>query len=1069
MKGIIVRLFFIIILSTLSLAILRAQSNSSGDSTAVESAPGFGEEETDLGFVPGTNLVLTPKLRQRMRLLEASGISREDIASYLKDNASSSYLLGNQLEVQNGSADSDQSIQIPDNQIDEILPLPNLPARDVTGASEVDDESSDYFKYLENRRIRAIEEQDLKRKLKEEERERELKRKDSILTLRNFVFGQHIFSRKYRYFNTNLGLTPPDEYIVGPGDKFRIFIYGRNEKEEVLEVESDGSVMRQYLGKISLRDLSFKEARAVLINRYRSIAESSSIEVNLIAGMNGQRLRIDLVGFIQQPGPYSIIPGTSILGAIFEAGGITGKGSVRNIQLRSDDKLVKNIDLYDYLLEGSELPIPQQYDYVIVKRQGKIIQIRGDVARPMFYELNEDENLMDLIDFAGGLNFKARTGLAQLIRFEEGKRRITDFNLETLLRNKQDLPLQDGDQIVIQSQGEGLLNYVNVRGSVEFPGVYELNQGDRVTNVIAQAGGLDTTAFMKRAYITRVESPGQLRYIPIDLQKAMANDAEHNLVLQYFDELEIFSETDFNDVQRITITGMVNKPDTFDLTPEMSLRDILYKAGGFRKDADLSNIELARFAEADDLDSRKFGAFKSRQDSLGSDSSLFQIITHVAISDNWQDDPALDSILLAPYQRVKVYSKYDFIYPQSIQLVGAVEIPGKYQVTRTTTLKDILYDAGGLTENADLNEVELYRRIRVRDKGKFGTQSENPEIVRFQLDDDWQVSTVADSILLTDYYRVVIRSESEFFKSGHISVKGRVGKPSTFDYSPKMTLMDAFYKAGGIDLSADHNNIEISRVVEVINENGEIIPTPVSTKYVSTKQDWQADSSLKDILLNPYDQIFVRPNPDFILQEQIFVNGEVLSPGEYAKNSRNERLTSLVKRAGGITDIAYLKGAYLMRDRVGKVSIKLEKALRRPNSKFNISLLEGDRLIIPPATNVVQINGNVLQPGTTVLFEPRKTSFKYYLNQAGGYDRRSQKRLSTVTYADGVTRRVKTFLIFKKYPKMEQGTYIYVPAKEPKGEGRGEGEPKFRINLQEIIASATGILTLILLIDRTFD
>ncbi|MEM7512647.1 MAG: hypothetical protein AAF388_17060, partial [Bacteroidota bacterium] len=229
------------------------------------------------------------------------------------------------------------------------------------------------------------------------------------------------------------------------------------------------------------------------------------------------------------------------------------------------------------------------------------------------------------------------------------------------------------------------------------------------------------------------------------------------------------------------------------------------------------------------------------------------------------------------------------------------------------------------------------------------------------------------------------------------------------------------------------------------------------------------DPMLDTMLIFPYDQIFVREDPDFKLQQSVYVSGEVNIPDEYNMISESEKLNSFVFRAGGLTPIAYPRGASISRPGIGSISINLEKALAKPNSKYNISLLPGDELVVPPKVNTIQIDGNVLRPGTLVLFEPNKKRFKYYVNLAGGFDRRTKRKFSTVTYVDGKTKRVKNIVFgIKSYPRVEQGAVIEIAAK-PEKTNAGFLRGVSRINLQDVLASATAVLTFYLLIDRTFD
>ncbi|MEM9985695.1 MAG: SLBB domain-containing protein, partial [Bacteroidota bacterium] len=568
-----------------------------------------------------------------------------------------------------------------------------------------------------------------------------------------------------------------------------------------------------------------------------------------------------------------------------------------------------------------------------------------------------------------------------------------------------------------------------------------------------------------------------------------------NIELQYFDALLIFSQQELRDQRYIEVAGEVRKPGVLPVFPSMTVKDLLYLVGGPKQDADLNNIELSILTEAENFyipndeeessiqpmqpgnftgnplqpgaETAELGSTELGAEAEGLESGQ-EVVRRIQVNGNWENDPVLDTMLIYGFDRLQIYSKYDFLNFQYIEVEGAVKRPGRYQLQRGMSLKDILYQAGGLTDSADVNEIELYQDIDLNERGNFNTRSPRKEIVRVEIEgENWQESIIADTIFLNDFYRVVIRSESDFFQQGFVQVKGLVNAPGEYAVGPNMTLKDVLYQAEGIQMTADFQRVELSRVVETLSETGEVIPVPIVVSAVPVNQNWQEDSTLDQIEINAFDQIMVRRNPDFELQESIFVRGEVLVDGEYHKTSRNESLTSFIGRAGGVTNLAYLEGAYILRPEIGKISIRLEKALRRPGSKWDIPLLVGDSLIVPPRTDIVSITGNVLRPGVNVLYEPSKRKFKYYVNLAGGFDRRSRRNTSTVTYADGSVKGVRHFLIFRRYPKVEQGSVIFIDVRPPRKE-RSAGE-SFSGFFQEITAQLTAALTFILLIDRTLN
>ncbi|MEM8888170.1 MAG: SLBB domain-containing protein, partial [Bacteroidota bacterium] len=295
--------------------------------------------------------------------------------------------------------------------------------------------------------------------------------------------------------------------------------------------------------------------------------------------------------------------------------------------------------------------------------------------------------------------------------------------------------------------------------------------------------------------------------------------------------------------------------------------------------------------------------------------------------------------------------------------------------------------------------------------------------------------------------------------------KGEVRNPGRFKLVPNMTLRDLIYQAGGLKLIADFDNIELTRIIE-LKEDGKIIPTPIVVQTISVNQDWQNDPSLAEVEINAFDQVFIRKNPDFEVQESVFLEGEVISPGEYNKIRKFERISSLVKRANGPTDLADIEGAQIFRIGInGPISLRLKKALANPGGKYDIPLLEGDRLLIPPLQNTVTISGNVLRPGITVIYEKGKTRYRYYVKKyAGGFAKRTLKRNNTIAYADGSVRGTGRFFWKKFYPKVKQGSTIIVARKQDKKKKDKDGENRFKINTQELIATLTAILTFAILL-----
>ena len=905
------------------------------------------------------------------------------------------------------------------------------------------------------------------------------------------IFGHDIFRREPA--PDSIGrLTPPKGYLIGPGDVFVISIYGPSERFESLPVRDDGAVMRQFFGKIYLAGMTYQEAKDLLLLRYQRIVDPRSvIEINLTP--NPRTIGVNIVGEVRKPGYYQIPASLPAFRAIIRAGGISDIGTVRNIQIKRDGRVVHTIDIYKYLLEGEDESFYlREDDFIYVPTQGRIVRVSGAVLRPQRYELLPNEQLNALIQFAGGLTSVAKTDQMEITRIEEVpstqpgaprlEKRAIVLNIDYDEIRKLppgDYFMYDNDVLSIRGVNTKLVNEVNIYGSVQFPYKYQLIEGERVSDIITRAGGLTEDAYLDRAYVVR-KNPAirEAQYIPIDLRTIFPDSlhadlqAADNIELQFKDILLIFSNYTFLQERKTQVVGQVKKPGYYTAYPGMSLKDLLFLAGGPRENADLSTVELSLISTPDDVNIGNFeeGAvnpLEPGQTGDGDTEGEAKLIRRVEIPENWRDAPELDTIMVFGYNRVRFFSKYDFIFTRNLVVQGAVKRPLTLPVSRGMTLLDVLYQAGGLTEPSIANEVELYRVISVAEKGNYGTKETEAEIRRIRIRGDWRNDPLLDTLDITSYYKVVIRSESEFLQEGRVTIKGLVGSPGTYSVRPGMTLYDLLYMAGGLQLTADADRIELTRIIEVQGEDGTIYPIPTDLRLVSTSQNWMEDSALKSVPIFSFDQIFVRADPDFKLQESVFVEGEIITPGEYNKSFRYERLSSLVARANGITELSYLEGAYLIRKDIGKVSIQLDKALRRPGSKFDLRLLEGDVLVIPARTDAVTIEGNVLQPGTIVMFEPSHQRFKYYTDLAGGFAKRTLRRNCTVTYVDGKVKRAKKIFFIRIYPKVKQGALLTVAEKPAKRGQDGEGDrQRVRFNLEEVLSSATAILTFWVLLER---
>lgn len=883
------------------------------------------------------------------------------------------------------------------------------------------------------------------------------------------IYGHELFDTPDIQFQKAQSLLPPASYRIGPGDQFAITVWGQDNVTESLSVQPDGSIYTQTLGKVYVAGLTYERAQALIISRYkRFISRSSSIEV--VLGQNRRTIHVNIVGMVNRPGTYEIAATTSAFNALFEAQGIQEIGSVREIYIKRNGRTAQVLDLYDYLIGGDDDPVfLENNDLILVPVQQKVVEIQGSVKRPQRYELTYEEDLNALLSFAGGLTYEALLSNAQIVRLGEVKEELIDFNLGAYLKEKKSLRLDDGDEVRIKSLRRGIKNWVEIEGAVNYPDTYEVLSGERLADLIDRAGGMLEDAFYDRGYIVRLMTPTELAYLPVSFSQALDTplDSLSNPFLKRYDKILVFSLKDFTEEKTIQVTGEVRKAGAFPMSPNMTLKDLFYLAGGLKESADINHIELSTT-----ITSQTSGDALSPTDeeeaSVDSINILGgKIVKRIAIARDWENDNTLDTLLLSDYNHVKVYSRYDFTYDKQVIVEGAVNSPGTFTITPQTTLKDLFYQAGGLKETADGNYIDLYERLEIDKLDIRNNEQGLKNVNRISLEADWQESLLADTLKVRDLEKIHVYSKHDFVFLGEVQIKGLVRKPGTYQLRPNMSLKDLLFQAGGFQLEADHSQIELTRVIEKEDATGKIVPIIIEKQVIGTTQFWREDSTLDNVYINTYDQVFVRKNIDFEFQESVFIQGEVHIPGEYNKLAKDERLSSLVQRAGNYTNIADLKGAYMERvinGEVIEIAIRLDKALRRPGGRYDISLLKGDRLILPPRLEIVMVVGNVLQPGTAVQYEPGKQKFNYYVDLAGGFDAKTKRKRCTVRYPDGRFRRAKSFMGIISYPSIEQGCVINV-ARKPEKEKRSD-EERNKLDMEEVVAGMTAILTVVLLIQR---
>lgn len=674
------------------------------------------------------------------------------------------------------------------------------------------------------------------------------------LAQENQVFGRNIFNTRNLTFEPSVNLATPPNYRLGPGDEVIIDIWGTSQNTIRQQISPDGTINIEKIGPVNLSGMTVSEAneylKRVLGKTYSGLdAPDGTLEIRLTLG-NARTIQINVMGEVVQPGTYALSSFSTVFHALYRAGGVNEIGSLRNVQVTRNGKTVAKVDVYDFIMKGKtqdDIRL-QEGDVIIVPAYEALVQISGNVKRPMKFEMKKNETLATLINYAGGFSADAYTRSLRVVR-QNGE----EYEINTVKEiDYSAYPMRNGDVVTAEAILNRFTNKLEVRGAVYRPGIYQLNgEINTVRALVNEAKGLTGDAFTNRAVLQREREDLTTEIISVDVRSIMAGTSP-DIPLQKNDILYIPSIHDLEDRGDVAIFGEVAKPDSYSYSDNMTLEDLIIRAGGLRESASTVRVDVSR---------------------------------------------------------------------------------------------------------------------RIKDpKSTHSTDS--------------------------------------------------IGQMFTF------ALKDGFVIDG---------------------EQG--------------------------FTLQPYDQVFVRRSPGYQAQQNVQVTGEVIFGGTYAMTTTEERLSDLVKKAGGATPKAYLHGVKLirvandeekkrMRDVIdlmnrqfGKammdsldirvedtfsVGIDLEKAMAQPGSEYDLVLREGDVLSVPKLNNTVKVNGAVMMPNTVGYLSDKNAN--YYLDQAGGYALNAKKSKKFVIYMNGQVARIKG----RSKDKIEPGCEIIVPSKKNK-----------RVNVGEILGYAS--------------
>jgi len=630
----------------------------------------------------------------------------------------------------------------------------------------------------------------------------------------NDVYGQNFFRQSNLTFAPNTNMPTPANYVLGPGDEVIIDVWGDSELNLKYTITPDGYIAVPGLGRIQLSGMNIQQATTRIRNSFSSIysdLDSSTPRTFLgISVGNTRTIKVNVMGEVKVPGTYTMTSFASAFHALYAAGGPNEIGGLRSIRIYRGGKVVANIDLYEYLMKGnSQKDITlRDGDIVKVDPHQILAQITGEVKRPMKYEMKPAESMEDLVAFAGGFTGNAFRGNVEVTR-----RGSTE--METYTVNSDQYPyfnLNDGDLIQVDKILNRFTNKVEISGAVNRAGTFGISDQIRtVKDLINAAQGIRGDAYLQRGLLYR-----QLEDFSTEMQSVNIDDLLKNripdIVLRKNDRLFIPSIYNINEEVNITISGAVRKPGEYAYATNMSVEDVILRAGGLTEGASLARVDV----------------FRRVKDPY---STVVSKKTGLAYSFTLKDGLALatqaKTFTLEPFDEIVVRSSPGYSEQEMVEIKGEVLFGGKYaKLQRNERISSLVQRAGGLTPQAFAKGARLTRlmneneRQRAIDAIKADLKMSRDSTLTEEMNLTHQFVGIdlAKAIEHPGSDEDIVLREGDIlsipYYTGTVKISGGVNYPVTVTYKKGMTVDGYIRQAGG------YSRLAMSRKPFVIYMNG---------------------------------------------------------------------------------------------------------------------------------------------------------------------------------------------------------------------------------------------------------
>ena len=590
------------------------------------------------------------------------------------------------------------------------------------------------------------------------------------------IFGHDVFNNKYLTFESSMNLATPQSYVLGPGDEVNVDIWGGSQESITETVSPDGTITIEGIGIIKLGGLSVSQAKTKLKRVIGPRYQGSNIELTL-----GQTrtITISVMGEVKVPGTYTMSAFATVYNALYMAGGPNEIGTLRNVKVYRKGKLLSNVDVYDFLLNGKlsgDVRL-QDNDVITVSPYEALVNITGKVKRPMFYEMKENESAATLLRYAGGFTGDAYTKAIRVNRKAGAGYSvfsIGEFDMSTF-------KLMDEDSVSVDSTLNRYQNMVEIRGAVFRPGMYQVGgEINTVKALVEAAAGVTEEAISQHAVMHRTKADRSLEMISLDIRGILEGTVP-DVPLRNEDVIYIASRQERNEKKTVTINGEVAYPGVYRYAENETIEDLIIQAGGPTEAASLAKVDVARrvidpnSTEAEDQIAQNF-SFKLNPDFTISDQPNFTLM---------------------PFDEVYVRRSPNYNEQQNVTIEGEVQFEGNYALSnKGQRLSEVIQQAGGLTARAypegtkllrvmtaeERDQMELVLRTAQRNSGndsidvkKLLTNATYP--VGIELEKALQYPGTDDDPILREGDRIIVPRYD-----GTVKINGEVLYPNTVYY-----------------------------------------------------------------------------------------------------------------------------------------------------------------------------------------------------------------------------------------------------------------------------------------------